>query len=274
MACSINLNSLLPANATAGGVWSAGVGNPQILNLCKDCDAGGAPPTYQQPGIVTLEPDGFTWVIPDNQACGVYKFKYVTDPGGDECVGCADCEVYDVEVLEGPELTQPPNVDICDDEGNTKGLNLWGLFDCGQDTLANPAPDYLCPDCDVPGYVTKPVSCIVKAALEGGTWAAPQHTGNSPGDSAACGSQNYTVKLTFGTNYTGLNQDYDPLTGKYRPVNLAAGASVEICLEITTQRTNTTLPCDSCTQSVCFTITKLVSDEAGEYNGTPYQVCN
>lgn len=274
MACSIDLNSLLPGNHTPGGVWDVGVGSPQVLDLCRDCESGDPPDTYQQPAVISLELDGHTWIIPDDLTCGVYKFKYVTDPGGDECNGCADCEVYEIEVLEGPELAAVPDIDICDAEANTKGLNLWGYLDCNQDTVANPAPNYNCPDCDVPGYVTKPTSCIVQAALSGGTWVSPNHTGNSVGDSANCGEQTYSVKLSFSSSYPGLNQDYDPLTGKYRPVNLAPGASVDVCLEITTQRTNMSLPCDSCTQSVCFTITKLESDEAGEYSGTPYQVCN
>lgn len=283
MACSIDLDLLLPGNASPGQ-WIVGTGDPQSLVQCYDCDAD--PPAASGPPLVNPAVisgfSGSTWAIPNDQTCGVYYFKYVTIPlptvyaEGDECTECNDCEIYEVEIVEGPELADPPNQILCEGDPQ-KGLNLWALFDCGQLTQGNPVPAYGCAGtCDIPGYVAKPTSCIVFDALDPSVnWnsGAGTHSGSASGDSELCGAQDYDVVLSFAPAYAGLNADYDPTNGNYIPSNLAPGESVTVCLGITTQRTGENIPdCTSCADQACFTITRQVGDNAG--TGFRVQACN
>lgn len=286
MACTIELNDLLPANVSPGQ-WVVGTGDPQVLTNCYNCDADPPGPPdppnneFTNPAVI-VGFSGSTWAIPDDQPCGVYYFKYVTIPlpavyvTGDECSDCNDCEIYEVEIVEGPDVLDPPDQIVCAGTPQ-KGINLWALFDCGQVTQGNPVPAYGCVDCSASGYVAKPTNCIVKEALEalGNAWlpGAGTHTGTVEGDSLNCGAQDYEVVLSFTPAYASLSADYDPATGNFIPQNLTPGESVSICLSITTQRTGENNPeCNSCTDQECFLVTRQIGDNAGE--GVRVQACN
>jgi len=298
MACDINLQTIAEANgADSGGTWlinSVGEGSAATeLYDCRDCvNSPGSPgATITQPAEITGFSGGI-WTVPDDIACGTYSFKYVTVPtppgysGGDECADCNDCAIYEVDILEGPEVdTAPDNIEICDEDDPAllKGVNLWGLFDCDQITVANPAPTYNCVDCSgATGRVVKPESCIVKDALDSvsSVWApvAGTHTrtgvvGTPVGDCPpGVNSQEYNVELSFSPAYADLDLDYNQTSGQYVPERLPVDTPVTICLKITTARAQNAPACDLCEAEVCFTITKVAGDNAG--TPTTVEACN